>query len=55
MSGSEREGKLYRLHEFSKVEMFVLTLGDHSLSDAMLEELKSYQVELFSDFGFEFS
>lgn len=54
VSGSEREGKLYRLHEFTKVEMFVLTIGDHEISDQTLEEIKSIQTELFSDLGLHF-
>jgi seryl-tRNA synthetase len=28
--------------------MFVITLGDTKYSDEMLEEIKSYQIELFS-------
>lgn len=34
--------------------MFVLTQGDKAKSDAMLDELKNYQIELFSDLGLHF-
>jgi len=54
VSGSEREGKLYRLHEFTKVEMFVITEGNKQKSVPMLEEIRSHQTELFSQLGFEF-
>ncbi|CAF0792264.1 unnamed protein product [Brachionus calyciflorus] len=54
VSGSEREGKLFRLHEFTKAEMFVITLGDTKISSKMLEEIKSYEIELFSDLGLHF-
>lgn len=34
--------------------MFMLTLGRASLSDKALEEIKSYQIELFSGLGLHF-
>lgn len=34
--------------------MFVLTIGDHEISDQTLEEIKSIQIELFSDLGLHF-
>lgn len=34
--------------------MFVLTIGQKAVSDAMLDELKNYQIELFSDLGLNF-
>lgn len=36
---------LYRVHQFTKVEMFVYTLPEHS--DAMLEELRGIEEEIF--------
>jgi seryl-tRNA synthetase len=54
VSGSEREGKLYRLHEFTKVEMFIIAPGDEPTSNSILEDLKSYQISLFSDLGLHF-
>ena len=38
---------LYRLHQFSKVEMFGFTEGNTTHSDAMLEEMVSIQEEIF--------
>lgn len=54
VSGSEKEGKLYRLHEFTKIEMFIVSPGDQEKSDEILEEIKSHQVNLFSDLGLHF-
>ena len=54
VSGSEREGKLYRLNEFTKVEMFFITLGENEISDKTLEEIKNHQIELFSGLGIHF-
>lgn len=54
VSGSEKEGKMYRLHEFTKIEMFVITRGDHETSNQMLEEIRSHQLNLFSDLGLHF-
>jgi len=54
VSGSEKEGKLYRLHEFTKIEMFVVSPGDQEKSDEILEEIKTHQMNLFSDLGLHF-
>jgi seryl-tRNA synthetase len=54
VSGSEKEGKLYRLHEFNKAEMFVITRGCYTESQNMLDELRNIQIELFSDLGLHF-
>ena len=37
---------LYRLHQFSKVEMFGFTEGNESQSDKMLEEMIGIQEEI---------
>lgn len=34
--------------------MFVLTLGNTNESDKMLDEIKSYQIDLFSDLNVSF-
>ena len=34
--------------------MFMLTLGKSFLSDKALEQIKSYQIDLFSDLGLHF-
>ncbi|MFP4300417.1 MAG: serine--tRNA ligase [Alkalispirochaetaceae bacterium] len=43
---------LYRVHQFTKVEMFVYTLPEHS--DAMLEELRGIEEEIFEGLGIPF-
>ena len=35
---------LYRVHQFTKVEMFAITEGTVEQSDAMLESLRQHQV-----------
>lgn len=43
---------LYRVHQFTKVEMFVYTLPEQS--DAMLEELRGIEEEIFEGLGIPF-
>jgi seryl-tRNA synthetase len=43
---------LYRVHQFTKVEMFVYTLPEES--DAMLEELRGIEEEIFEGLGIPF-
>lgn len=43
---------LYRVHQFSKVEMFVLCTPDQS--EALLQELLDLEEELFTDLGLHF-
>lgn len=50
-AGSASRG-LYRLHQFSKVEMFVICTPEQS--DAMLQELVSLEKQLFSELGLHF-
>ncbi|KAI8083486.1 seryl-tRNA synthetase [Thamnidium elegans] len=47
--GSAEERGLYRVHQFSKVELFTVTTPDQS--EAMLQELRDLQEELFTDLG----
>ncbi|KAI8080094.1 putative seryl-tRNA synthetase [Gilbertella persicaria] len=46
--GVETKG-LYRVHQFSKVELFALTTPEQS--EAMMEEIRSLQEEIFTDLG----
>ncbi|KAJ1654178.1 Serine--tRNA ligase, mitochondrial [Dispira simplex] len=46
--GSETRG-LYRVHQFSKVELFVV--AEPAQSDSLLEEILTFQQELFADLG----
>jgi seryl-tRNA synthetase len=47
--GSAEERGLYRVHQFSKVELFTVTTP--AQSEDMLQELRSLQEELFTDLG----
>ncbi|CAL1155107.1 unnamed protein product, partial [Cladocopium goreaui] len=49
-SGSENRG-IYRLHQFSKVELFAVTRSDLEESNEMLEEIKSLEEDLFTQLG----
>lgn len=50
-AGSTTRG-LYRVHQFSKVELFVITHPDES--DQQLEELRMMEEEMFSSLGIHF-
>ncbi len=52
-SGAQSRG-LYRVHQFSKVEMVAVTTDDVSTSNTMLEELRSHQQDIFADLGLHF-
>lgn len=47
--GSAEERGLYRVHQFSKVELFTVTTPGQS--EAMLQELQELQEDLFKDLG----
>lgn len=49
-SGSENRG-IYRLHQFSKVELFAVTRGDTEESNKMLEEIRQLEEDLFEQLG----
>ena len=49
--GARGEGGLYRVHQFTKVEMFVVTEGRLEASEAALEEVLGVQRELFAALG----
>lgn len=48
--GADTRG-LYRVHQFSKIEMFVATEGHVEASNAMLEELRAIQEEVIGGLG----
>ncbi len=50
-SGADTRG-LYRVHQFSKVELFAVTEAD--ASEQMMEEMKNLQVAIYSALGFPF-
>jgi seryl-tRNA synthetase len=49
--GAKEEGGLYRVHQVTKVEMFVVTEGGLEQSEAALEEVLGLQRELFDSLG----
>ncbi|KAG0323494.1 seryl-tRNA synthetase [Dissophora globulifera] len=48
--GADVKG-LYRVHQFSKVELFVLSKADHKESDRILEEMRQFQENVFDELG----
>jgi seryl-tRNA synthetase len=48
--GAEVKG-LYRVHQFSKVELFVLSKADHGESDRILEDIRKFQEDIFEELG----
>lgn len=50
-AGAQTRG-MYRLHQFSKVEMFVISTPEQS--DALHEELRGIETEMFQELGFHF-
>ncbi len=51
ISGSASRG-LYRVHQFSKVEMFVVCTPQQS--EALLEDLADLEKEMFTELGLHF-
>lgn len=51
-SGAQDEKGIYRVHQFSKVEMF--SICTETQSDDMLEEFKQTEIELFKSIGIHF-
>ena len=50
-AGSASRG-LYRVHQFSKVEMFVVCTPEQS--EALLEDLADMEKEMFTELGLHF-
>ncbi|KAF9141398.1 seryl-tRNA synthetase [Mortierella sp. GBA39] len=48
--GAEVKG-LYRVHQFSKVELFVVSKADPSESDRILEDIRTFQEDIFQELG----
>ncbi|KAL9657562.1 hypothetical protein ABK040_000989 [Willaertia magna] len=49
-AGGAKDRGLYRVHQFTKVEMFVYSSPEHS--EEVLKEIVSIQEEIFSELGF---
>jgi seryl-tRNA synthetase len=45
---------LYRVHQFTKVEMFAFTAGDVAVSDAMLDHLCDLECRIFDGLGIHY-
>jgi seryl-tRNA synthetase len=54
LPGGKTEGNLYRVHEFTKVEMFAVTTDDEKLSQQMHDEIVRIQTLLFEGLGLHF-
>lgn len=52
VSGGKSERGIYRVHNFTKVEMFSVCLPQHS--DDVLEEFNDIQCKIFSSMGLHF-
>eukprot|EP00730_Choanoeca_flexa_P019760 TRINITY_DN9663_c0_g1_i5.p2 TRINITY_DN9663_c0_g1~~TRINITY_DN9663_c0_g1_i5.p2 ORF type:complete len:191 (+),score=28.31 TRINITY_DN9663_c0_g1_i5:890-1462(+) len=52
-SGTATRG-LYRVHQFSKVELFALSPADLAISNALHAEILEDQVEMFAELGLHF-
>lgn len=48
--GAEVKG-LYRVHQFSKVELFVVSKADPGESDRILEDIRAFQEDIFKELG----
>ena len=45
---------LYRVHQFSKVELFAVTEGDGEMGEGVLEEMVTIQEEICAELGFHY-
>lgn len=52
-SGADTRG-LYRVHQFSKLELFVICGSEEGESERMMEEMRNVQVETFEGLGLTF-
>ena len=51
LPGGKTEGHLYRVHEFTKVEMFIVTTNDEQLSEEMHHDIVRLQTLMFEELG----
>ncbi len=54
LPGGKSEGNLYRVHEFTKVEMFAVTIDDEKVSQEMHDEIVRLQTSMFEELGLHF-
>lgn len=53
-SQNQHDKGLYRVHQFNKVEMFVVTPGDASSSQTALQEVHSIERDMFDQLGLSY-
>lgn len=53
-SQNQQDKGLYRVHQFYKVEMFVVTKGNEASSQSALEEVHAVERELFDELGLSY-
>lgn len=54
LPGGKSEGNLYRVHEFTKVEMFAVTTDDDQVAQEMHNEIVRLQTLMFEELGLHF-
>ncbi|CAF3797480.1 unnamed protein product [Rotaria magnacalcarata] len=54
LPGGKSEGSLYRVHEFTKVEMFAVTVDDDAVSQEMHNEIVRLETLMFEELGLHF-
>ena len=54
LPGGKTEGNLYRVHEFTKVEMFAVTVDNTQVSQEMHDEILRLQTLMFEELGLHF-
>jgi len=53
-SEAQSDMGIYRVHQFTKVEMFVLVANEMNASEQMFEEMVAIQTNMFKDLGIHF-
>ncbi|CAF2500113.1 unnamed protein product [Rotaria sp. Silwood2] len=54
LPGGKSEGNLYRVHEFTKVEMFAVTTNDENVSQEMHNDIVRLETLMFEELGLHF-
>lgn len=54
LPGGKSEGNLYRVHEFTKVEMFAVTPDDDKIAQNMHDEIVQLESSMFEELGLHF-
>lgn len=54
LPGGKTEGNLYRVHEFTKVEMFAVTVDDIHFSQQLHDEIVGLETTMYEELGLHF-